>query len=448
MLLYCVTISIVCAFFWSNSPSDQPIILHDVRIILLIILAPIFLKYSIQLVAAPFYWLQTYRLNKRVTDSHLPSVSVLIPAWNEEIGIIKTLKSVLNTQYESLELVIINDGSTDRTHQLITEFITSYQAQARQSATLVYLNLENGGKANALNQALVKASGEIIMTIDADCLMDKHAISHTVKHFNDANVGAVAGNVVVGNRHKSIGVLQQLEYLYGFFFRRSDSVFNAVYIIGGAAAAYRKSVLDKLGGFDDKILTEDIEMSIRILEAGYSTRYAANAVTYTEGPSDFRALCEQRLRWKFGRFQTFFKYKKLFFSGSKQHNRYFSCLLLPIALYVEFTLLLQPLFLAFFYGYTFYTQDFLPLFSIIVLMTSVVSIQVLVDTNYRFHLNLLLIAPVAWLILYIVDVVEFHALCRTLKRLYKQEELVWQTWSRVGLLNENVVEASEDDVFS
>jgi cellulose synthase/poly-beta-1,6-N-acetylglucosamine synthase-like glycosyltransferase len=192
-------------------------------------------------------------------------------------------------------------------------------------------------------------------------------------------------------------------------------------------------------------------MSTRILAAGYKTRYAYDAITYTEGPSDWKGLCNQRLRWKFGRFQTFIKYKQLFFSLGKKRNPYFTCLLLPIALYAEFILLFQGFFLAIFYSYTIYTNDYLPLFFVILFMTLMILLQVIFDAKSRFHLNLLLLAPIAWIVLYAVDLVEFHALCRSLKCMIKQEELHWQKWVRVGLKGHTALPAEsiikEEDVF-
>ena len=206
-----------------------------------------------------------------------------------------------------------------------------------------------------------------------------------------------------------------------------------------------------VGGFDEKIVTEDIEMSMRILSYGYKTRYAADAVTYTEGPSKWRCLFNQRLRWRFGRFQTFIKYKQLFFSLGKKRNPYFTCLLLPIAVYAEFTLLFQGFFLAIFYGYTLFTSDYLPLVFVIGFMTVMIFLQVIFDAKSRFHLNILLLAPIAWIVLYVVDLVEFQALIRSLKRMIKQEELHWQKWVRVGLISHSVVPTEptieEEDVF-
>ena len=197
------------------------------RVSIFIVLFPIIIKYLIQLLAIPFYSLSGYFLRKNSDVNYMPKVSVLIPAWNEEVGIIKTIKSVLNTQYGDLEVIVINDGSTDSTDKLVTGFVANFNQENQQSC-IKYLSLTNGGKAKALNQAIEHASGEFIVTIDADCVMDKDALINTVKHFADGKVGAVAGNVVVGNRQKPIELMQQLEYLYGFFFKRADSVFNSV----------------------------------------------------------------------------------------------------------------------------------------------------------------------------------------------------------------------------
>jgi biofilm PGA synthesis N-glycosyltransferase PgaC len=267
-------------------------------------------------------------------------------------------------------------------------------------------------------------------------VMDPHAISNLVARFTDSKIAAVAGNVIVSNKTKPIELIQQLEYLYGFFFKRTDSLFNSVYIIGGAAAAYRLDVLKAVGGFDHEIITEDIEMSTRILAHGYKTRYAPDAVIYTEAPSDIKSLSNQRLRWKYGRILTFIKHRKLFFNPSKKYNPYLSFLLLPMAVYAELLLLLEVVMLSTFLIYTVQTSHYMPLVAVIALLTTVVSTQVLLDPKRRFHGNLLLLAPVAWLLFYVIDLIECHALIRSLKRLAKREDLQWQKWVRVGVLDE------------
>lgn len=435
IFLYCLTASIFYLLFTTEVVSASEDILA-LRLTILVLLAPIFIKYLIQLVLAPWYNVLAQRPKKHSSASRLPRVSVMIPAWNEEVGIRKTIESVLNTNYQNLELVVINDGSTDTTDEIITTFISQNHALPEQTE-IKYLKLKNGGKAKALNQGLEICSGEFIITIDADSVMDKHAITHLLQRFDDPKVGAVAGNVIVANRKKPIALLQQLEYLYGFFFKRADSIFNAVYIIGGAAAAYRKSTLNSVGGFNAKIITEDIEMSTRILSHGYKTRYAADAVIYTEGPSDWRGLCQQRLRWKFGRLLTFIKHKDLFFN-TRINNPYLTFLILPIAVYAELALLFEAFLLAIFYSYTIYTQDYLPLVFVIVLMTVVVTLIISFDSKARFHRNIICLAPVAWVVFYIIDAVELQALFRSLKRLAKHQDIEWQKWKRVGVMNQGI----------
>ncbi|MFC1467868.1 glycosyltransferase [Verrucomicrobiota bacterium] len=404
-----------------------------IRKVMLFLLAPLLIKYMIQLGCAPFYSI-VRRFREQKPEEPPLSVSVLIPAWNEEVGIVKTIESVLNTQYQRLQIVVINDGSTDKTHEIATRFIEEYQADESNAAEIKYLNLPNGGKAKAMNHALLHAYGEIIITVDADSVMDPGAIRNLVKHFDDPGVGGVAGNVVIANRRKPIEWMQQMEYLYGFFFKRADSLFNSVYIIGGAAAAYRRKVLQEMGGFDHTIITEDIEMSTRILKHGYKTRYASDAVVYTEGPSELKGLCNQRLRWKHGRILTFIKHRKLFFSLSPKHNPYLTLFLLPLAVYAELLLLLEVLLLSAFMAYTVITSDYMPLAMVITLLSAVVSAQIISDPNRKFHRNLMLIAPVAWLLFYGMDMIEFQALLRSIKRLVTRKELKWQSWARVGVL--------------
>ncbi|WNC71089.1 glycosyltransferase [Thalassotalea psychrophila] len=433
LLSFFYAITIAAFYLAATSTSTENENLALARTFVCILLLPVLSKYIIQLIALPFYSVKEKfpQTNKQLKSTSTLSVSVIIPAYNEEVGIIKTLKSVLNTHYEYLEIVIVNDGSTDNTHDLVNEFIENEKSD--YNAEIKYLKLNNGGKAKALNKALKLASNDIVMTIDGDCLMDKNAITNTVKRFNCETIGAVAGNVIVGNKSKTIEVIQQLEYLCGFFLRRADSVFNSVFIIGGAAAAYRRNVLIEVGDFCTDIVTEDIEMSTRILAAGYKTRYAADAVTFTEGPSNWRCLFDQRLRWKFGRFQTFIKFQNIFFSKNKQHNKYLTWLLLPIAVYAEFILLIEVLVLAVFFTYTFVCNDYLPLVVLITVMATIIMIQICFDSKRHFHKNLFVIAPVAWLMFLTVDIVEFQALYRSLKRLYKKENLQWQKWVRIGL---------------
>lgn len=433
-LLYIPTVLVLyLAVATEYQPKEE---FAELRFVVLLLFMPIILKYLIQLFVSPLYsLLEAWRLSRLPAD-HRPSVSVLIPAWNEEVGIERTLRSVVATQYPELEIIIVNDGSTDHTDARVRGFITKYELTTLNPVPITYKLLENGGKAKALNAALKLAKNEIVITIDADSVMDKRAIHNMVNHFADSRVASVAGNVVIGNRRRSIGLVQQLEYLYGFYFKRADSIFNAVYIVGGAAAAYRRSVVEAVGGFDENIITEDIELSTRLQRFGYQVRYAHNSVIYTEGPSDFGGLCQQRLRWKFGRFMTFYKHRQLFFSLRRGHRPYLTFFLLPIALFAEVLLFFEGLLLAVFFTYTFYTNDFAPLAFVILLLATVITVQIISDPNRQHHWNLLLVAPVAWLLFYFMDVVEYQALIRSLKRMFTRSELSWQRWKRLGVFDD------------
>lgn len=426
-VLYAVTIGV---FYLAVTHPYHSVEGFDViRKVMFVLLFPLLLKYVFQLICIPFSSCIVRGREKRTKLSGEPSVSVMIPAWNEEVGILKTIESVLNTGYENLQLVVINDGSTDSTDAVVK----AYRTEHGLGDNFTYLSLPNGGKARAMNRGLAHATGEIIITIDADSVMAPDTIRNMVRHFTNPKVGAVAGNVIVGNRKKPIEWMQQMEYVYGFFFKRADSMFNSVYIIGGAAAAYRREVLNQMDGFDQGIITEDIEMSTRILSHGYKTRYAADAVVYTEGPSDFGGLCNQRLRWKYGRILTFVKHRKLFFSLREKHNPYLTFMLLPLAVYAELLLLFEVIMLTAFFVYSIVTSDYMPLVYVILLLSAVIGFQIALDSRRRFHRNLFLLMPVAWLVFYVMDMIEFQALLRSLKCFVLGKKLKWQKWVRVGV---------------
>lgn len=433
LALYLPTAAVFYLAFTTEHTATEHFTL--VRFLSLFLFVPILFKYLIQLFIAPWYpVVERSQRRKWSRVSHTPTVSVLISAWNEEVGIAATLRSVIATGYPSLEIIVVNDGSTDNTERVVRAIAAEQKARPHNvGVPVIYRYQENAGKARALNSALALAKGEIVITIDADSVMDAHAIERLVARFTNPKVASVAGNVAIGNRHTPLGLLQQLEYLYGFYFKRADSLFNAVYIVGGAAAAYRADIVRTVGGFDESIITEDIELSTRLQHAGYAVRYAADAVVYTEGPSDFTGLCRQRLRWKYGRLLTFYKYRDLFFSLRRGHNPYLSFFVLPIALFADITLFFEGVLLTVFYAYTFLTNDYVPLAIVITVLAAVVSLQIISDSKRRYHYNLFLLAPGAWLLFYAVDFVEYRALLESTYRLLTKRGLAWQRWVRQGV---------------
>jgi biofilm PGA synthesis N-glycosyltransferase PgaC len=168
-------------FYLAVTRTYQPDASFDViRLLMLVLLFPLIAKYVLQLVCSPLYSLVDAFRKQSNMAAWTPSVSVLIPAWNEEVGIVKTIKSVLHTQYPRLQIVVINDGSTDGTHEKVTGFMADHKPEERYGARLEYLNVSNGGKARAMNRGFLEADGEIIITIDADSIMDPSAIANLV----------------------------------------------------------------------------------------------------------------------------------------------------------------------------------------------------------------------------------------------------------------------------
>ncbi len=400
-----------------------------IRPIMFILFIPLLTKYALHLIIIPWYDSVNARVLINNNKDYQPLVSFIIPAWNEEVGIVDTIKSVLKSNYKKFEIIIVNDGSTDRTGLRVKRFIDSYQGDV----SIRYFKKENGGKSSALNLGIKRAKGEVIITSDADCVLDPEAIANLAKYFSNQKVIAVAGNVRVGNHQKVIGAIQKLEYLYGFYFKRSDSILNSVYIVGGAAAAYRKEIFKKIGYFDQEIITEDIEYSTRILNFGYKICYAADAIFYTEAPSDIKSLIKQRLRWKYGRLKTFFKYRSLFFRIKGQHSKFLSFLILPVALFAEMLLFFEVILLPLFFVYTFLSGDFIPLIFAVSFLSIIIILQIMTDVKRRENKEVILWIPVAWLIFYFVDFIEYVALVKSLAKIVKNKTVAWQKWERVGV---------------
>lgn len=179
-----------------------------------------------------------------------PRVSVMVPSWNESHGVIETIKTILKSTHKNLEIIVVNDGSIDDSDELIRNFTKKYYKENKYNhhkIDIIYHYKENGGKGAALNTAISLATGEILMSIDADCILMPETIKNFSRHFIDPTVMAAVGNVKVGNTQTLLGTIQYLEFLFSFYFKKADSVMNSIYIIGGAAGAFRRKTIDLAG---------------------------------------------------------------------------------------------------------------------------------------------------------------------------------------------------------
>ncbi len=253
-------------------------------------------------------------LRSRTKSAALPSpqplVTVIVPAYNEGKVITTTLRSLLASQYENLEILVVDDGSTDDTSAVVS-------ALALHNPRIRLIHQANAGKAAAANHALKAARGDIVVAVDADTLVAPEAIPKMVEHFASPDVTAVCGNVEVGNVNGFITTFQAIEYVTSQNFdRRAFSVLNCISVVPGALGAWRRDAVLAAGGYSQETLTEDADLTLTILQRGGRVVYEPEAFGQTEAPESLRALLRQRFRWTYGTYQCLWKHRAAFFHGT------------------------------------------------------------------------------------------------------------------------------------
>jgi peptidoglycan-N-acetylglucosamine deacetylase len=238
-----------------------------------------------------------------------PGVAVLVPAYNEEKVIVRTIRSVLNSDYPNLRVIVIDDGSSDNTAEVAR---TAYADEIAKGHVVV-LSKPNGGKALALNYALEYVTEEIYIGIDADTVIASDAVSKLLPHFADARIGAVAGNAKVGNRVNLWTRWQALEYITSQNFeRRALDLFHVVTVVPGAIGAWRTAAVKAAEGYPVNTVAEDADLTMNLLEHGYRVIYEDRSLAFTEAPIDAKGLVRQRFRWSFGTLQAIWKHRAAF----------------------------------------------------------------------------------------------------------------------------------------
>jgi peptidoglycan-N-acetylglucosamine deacetylase len=241
--------------------------------------------------------------------SYKPKVAVLIPAYNEEKVIERTIRAALNSNYPNLRVIVIDDGSKDRTLEVARN---AFAAEAAAGKVLI-LGKPNSGKAEALNFGIEHiGDAELFVGIDADTIIAPDAIARLVPHFINPRVGAMAGNAKVGNRVNLWTRWQALEYITSQNFeRRALDVLGAVSVVPGAIGAWRVSAVREAGGYHIDTVAEDADLTMALLRLGYRVEYEDMALAYTEAPTNANALMRQRFRWSFGILQAVYKHRKV-----------------------------------------------------------------------------------------------------------------------------------------
>ena len=239
--------------------------------------------------------------------SYKPKVAVLIPAYNEEKVIERTVRAALNSTYPNLKVIVIDDGSKDRTLEVAR---SAFKVDAAAGRVLI-LTKKNAGKAEALNYGIEHiGDAELFVGIDADTVIAPDAIARLVPHFINPKVGAIAGNAKVGNRVNLWTRWQALEYITSQNFeRRALDVLGAVSVVPGAIGAWRVSAVREAGGYHVDTVAEDADLTMALLRNGYRVEYEDMALAYTEAPTNANGLMRQRFRWSFGILQAVYKHR-------------------------------------------------------------------------------------------------------------------------------------------
>jgi cellulose synthase/poly-beta-1,6-N-acetylglucosamine synthase-like glycosyltransferase/peptidoglycan/xylan/chitin deacetylase (PgdA/CDA1 family) len=234
-----------------------------------------------------------------------PPVSIVVPAYNEEIGIAAAVTSLARSDHPAVEVVVVDDGSTDRTAETVAGLGLPNVTVVRQA---------NTGKPGALNTGVARASHELIITVDGDTVFQPDTVGHLIEPFADAAVGAVSGNTKVANRGGLLGRWQHIEYVMGFNLdRRMYEQLDCMPTVPGAIGAFRRTALTAVGGVSDDTLAEDTDLTMAINRAGWRVVYEEDAVAWTEAPATLGGLWRQRYRWSFGTMQAMWKHRRAVF---------------------------------------------------------------------------------------------------------------------------------------
>ena len=241
------------------------------------------------------------RKNRKLQNP--PSISIIVPAYNEAKTIRSCIRSLQTLNYPNYDITVIDDGSTDNTFE-----------EASQCKGIKLIKQENQGKPSALNNGIRSSTGEIVVTVDADTTIDKEALGAIAERFASNNkLGAVAGNVKVRSEPKVMNTIQSAEYALGInLIRKGQSVLGCVMIVPGPIAALKREAIEKVGNFSDDTFAEDFDITVKVLKSGYRVEYEERSLAYTDAPKNIEDLIKQRRRWYRGMMQVLDKYKYMY----------------------------------------------------------------------------------------------------------------------------------------
>lgn len=245
--------------------------------------------------------------------AYTPPVAIVVPAYNEAVGIERAVRSLMASDYPDFEIIVVDDGSSDDTAAIVERLGLE---------RVLVLRKENGGKASALNSGIAATRAPIVVMVDGDTVFEPETMRLLVQPLADPRVGAVSGNTKVGNRGGLIGRWQHIEYVTGFNLdRRMYEVLQCTPTVPGAIGAFRRDALEQVGGVSGATLAEDTDLTLAIGRTGRRIVYAETARAWTEAPSTLADLWRQRYRWSYGTMQALWKHKRALLTRDPRQRR-------------------------------------------------------------------------------------------------------------------------------
>jgi len=398
------------------------------------------LRMAVYMLGSDAYTLKQTRRIKRRGRWHLPSVTVVIPAHNEEKVIIRALQSLYEANYPArkLEVIVADDGSTDRTRSVALAFKRSHNDRCNFRV----ITRPNKGKASALNYVMQRhAKGSIVVCLDADSYFMPSALRNAVQLFRDRQVVALSSNVNIIEDGTFLALLQRFEYVVCYQMKKGQALMGVEYIVGGIGSMFRRSTLQKVGYYDTNTMTEDIDLTMKIIAQKTKHQkiaYAADSIVYTEAAHTLPALMRQRYRWKYGRSQTFLKHRDLFFSNTGRYAKRLAWFMLPFSIVQDVLFFFEPFML----GYFIYISARYANVAVFASALIVLTIYMLSNVwssdhvSFRQKLRLSFYAPPMYLAMYVVAYAEYYALIKALLLAHrlpnsiKQTDFTWKSPER------------------
>lgn len=389
------------------------------------------LRMAIFLVASDYFDIKKMKVSEIKEDlfyskRYRPLVTVIVPAHNEEKTLERALISIFNSTYKNVDLIIVSDTSTDDTVRIAQRFRRKYKDNFKK---VKIINVKVRGKARALNEGLKYASGSLFMCLDADSALAPEALSTAVQCFREKSLGSLSSNVKIFPNKGVLNILQRVEYLIGYQMKKAETITGIQYIVGGIGSMYRTKILRNLNFYETDTITEDIDLSMKLVEKYGKKKYIGydpGVVAFTEAVVNVPDLIRQRFRWKYGRYQVFLKRKGLFFSQKPYHSRWLTSLYLPFTLFAELSFALEPISVLFILYLMFQYGDFAMIFCSLLTFCFYTVIQILGATqsySRKERVSLVAFAPLAYFLMYILTFADYTATIKglmSIRKLWKE----------------------------